>query len=89
MNHNIFIYAMVHYISKNNKEYFILSTSIEIEDKNVPVQMQANITNLTSKQKVYVQKYMQSVFDRNFKINTTTKQQTPVDSSKKAWWKIW
>lgn len=80
---------MVHYTSRNNKEYFILSTSIEIEDKNVPVQMQANVTNLSSKQKVYVQRYMQSVFDRNFKINTTPKQQISVISSKKAWWKIW
>jgi len=68
----------------NGKEYYVISTSIEVDDLNVPIQMYVDVNKLDMSNKRKIHKYATILLDHPFKINKSKEQ--PV---KKVWYKFW
>jgi len=67
----------------NGKEYYVISTSIEGDKLNVPVQMYVDVNKLDMSDKRKVHKYATMLLDHPFKVNK------PKHKVKKTWYKFW
>lgn len=79
---------MIHYISKNNKEYYIIQTTFEAADIQVPIQIHINVTGLNEQAKFIIHRNSSIFLNRPLKATPPKSKAAPAPS-KKPWWKIW
>jgi len=79
---------MIHYITRNGKEYYIIQTTFEAAGIQVPIQMQINVSGLSEQNKFVIRRNASLFLNRPLRINSPKPQekQTP---PKKVWWKFW
>jgi hypothetical protein len=85
INNGIFINAMTRTVIVKGKEYYVITTFMQIDGIEAPVQIHINVSNLDDKAKDKVQRHSNYFFNRVFKSIQKPKEQ-PV---KKAWYKFW
>jgi hypothetical protein len=78
---------MMHFVTRNGKEYFIIQTTFEASKVQVPVQININISGLNEQNKHIIHKNASLFLDRVLKA--TDPKQTPPPPPKKPWWKVW
>jgi hypothetical protein len=79
---------MIHYTTRNGKEYYIIQTTFEAASIQVPIQVQINISGLSEQNKFVIHKNASLFLNRPLKINSPKPQEKQIPP-KKAWWKIW
>jgi hypothetical protein len=67
------------------KEYYVITTFMQIDGIEAPIQVHINVSNLDDKAKDKIQRHSNYFFNRVFKSIQKPKEQ-PV---KKAWYKFW
>jgi hypothetical protein len=79
---------MIHYITRNGKEYYIIQTTFEAAGIQAPIQMQINVSGLSEQNKFVIHRNASLFLNRPLRINPPKPQekQTP---PKKVWWKFW
>jgi hypothetical protein len=85
INNGIFINAMTRTVIVKGKEYYVITTFMQIDGIEAPVQIHINVSNLDDKAKDKVQRHSNYFFNRVFKSIQKPKEQ-PV---KKAWYRFW
>jgi hypothetical protein len=78
---------MIHYTTRNGREYYIIQTTFEAAGIEVPIQIQVNISSLSEQNKFIIYKNTSSFLNRPLRI--TTPKPKEVSLSKKPWWKFW
>jgi hypothetical protein len=66
------------------KEYYVITTSMQIDGVEAPVQVHINVSYLDGENKIKIQRHSNFFFNRVFK--STLKPKQPV---KKSWYKFW
>lgn len=74
---------MTRTVTIKDKEYYVVLTTMIVDDVEVSVQVSVCISNLNSKSKYKIQRYANLLFNRIFKL--PPKPTTP----KKPWYKFW
>lgn len=69
------------------KEYYVITTSMQIDGIEAPVQIHINISHLNEEDKYKIQLHSNYFFNRIFK--SKTKPQSIEQPIKKAWFKFW
>lgn len=74
---------MVRTVTIKDKEYYVILTTMVVDDVEVSVQVSICTSGLDNKSKYKVQRYADLFFNRTFK--PTPKSTSP----KKPWYKFW
>jgi hypothetical protein len=85
IDNSIFINAMTRTVIVKGKEYYVITTFMQIDGIEAPVQVHINVSNLDDKAKDKIQRHSNYFFNRVFKSIQKPKEQ-PV---KKAWYRFW
>jgi sulfate adenylyltransferase subunit 1 (EFTu-like GTPase family) len=85
IDNNIFIIAMTRTIIVKGKEYYVITTSMQVDGIEAPIQVHVNVSNLDDKAKDKIQRHSNYFFNRIFKSIQKPKEQLV----KKAWYKFW
>jgi hypothetical protein len=85
IDNNIFIIAMTRTVIVKGKEYYVITTFMQIDGIEAPVQVHINVSNLDDKAKDKIQRHSNYFFNRVFKSIQKPKEQ-PI---KKAWYRFW
>ncbi len=63
--------------------YIIVDSTIEVNGVIIPVQIQANVSNVDEMDRPKVYRVLSIAFDRHLNFDK------PKSATKKPWWKIW
>jgi hypothetical protein len=85
IDNNIFIIAMTRTVIVKGKEYYVITTFMQIDGIEAPVQVHINVSSLDNKAKDKIQRHSNYFFNRVFKSIQKPKEQ-PI---KKAWYRFW
>jgi len=85
IDNSIFINAMTRTVIVKGKEYYVITTFMQIDGIEAPVQVHINVSNLDDKAKDKIQRHSNYFFNRVFKSIQKPKEQ-PI---KKAWYRFW
>lgn len=75
--------AMVRTTFVNGKEYYVITTSIEVGGIKAPVQMYIDVNKLSNVDKHTIYRYANLLLDHPFKAST------PQPKAKKPWYQFW
>jgi hypothetical protein len=85
IDNSIFINAMTRTVIVKGKEYYVITTFMQIDGIEAPVQVHINVSSLDNKAKDKIQRHSNYFFNRVFKSIQKPKEQ-PI---KKAWYRFW
>lgn len=79
---------MVRTVNIKGKEYYVITTFLEADGVEAPVQVHINMSHLSEEDKDKIKKHSNYFFNRTFKSKTKPKSvaEKPI---KKAWYKFW
>jgi hypothetical protein len=66
------------------KEYYVITTSMQIDGIEAPIQVHVNVSHLDNKAKDKIQRHSNYFFNRIFKSI-----QKPNQPTKKSWFRFW
>ena len=75
---------MIRTVIVKGKEYYVITTFMQIDGIEAPIQVHINVSHLNEKDKFKIQKNSNYFFNRIFKSISKPKPQV-----KKAWYKFW
>jgi hypothetical protein len=78
---------MIHFVSKNGKEYFVIQTTFEAAKIQVPIHIYINVSGLNEQNRFIIHKNASSFLNRPLRITDPKPVEKP--TPKKPWWKIW
>jgi hypothetical protein len=81
----IFITAMTRTVIVKGKEYYVITTFMQIDGIEAPIQVHINVSHLDNEAKDKIQRHSNYFFNRIFKPIQKPKEQLV----KKAWYKFW
>jgi hypothetical protein len=77
---------MVRTVYVKGKEYYVITTTLEAGKVSSPVQIHINVSELSSEDKILVQKHANLLLNHTFKVPPHPKPKSKV---KKAWYRFW
>jgi len=79
---------MIRTVNIKGKEYYVITTFIQADGIEAPVQIHISLSHLKESDKIKIQKHSNYFFNRVFKSITKSK---PIVQPivKKAWYKFW
>ena len=75
---------MVRTVYVKGKEYYVITTTLEAGNANPSVQIHINVSELSTEDKVLVQKHANLLLNHTLKVPTRPKSKV-----KKPWYKFW
>jgi hypothetical protein len=77
---------MVRTVYIKNKEYYVITTTLEAGSTSSLVQIHINVSGLPDEDKSLIQKHASLLLNRTLKLPSRPKPQTKVE---KPWYKFW
>mgnify|MGYP000865763378 FL=1 len=77
---------MVRTVYIKNKEYYVITTTLEAGSTSSLVQIHINVSGLPDEDKSIIQKHANALLNRTLKITPRLKPQTKVE---KPWYRFW
>ena len=74
---------MIRFTKHMSVNYIIVDSTIEVNGIIIPIQVQANISNVAEVDRSKVYRVLSIAFDRHINFDK------PKSTTKKAWWKVW
>jgi hypothetical protein len=78
--------SMVRTVYIKNKEYYVITTTLEAGAVSSLVQIHINVNGLSPEDKLTIQKHASLLLNRTLKITPRLKPQTKVE---KPWYRFW
>ena len=76
---------MVRTVYIKNKEYYVITTTLEAGTASSPVQIHINVSDLSAEDKILTQKHANFLFNHLFKVSLSKPQPQVI----KPWYKFW
>ncbi len=77
---------MVRTVYVKNKEYYVITTTLEAGNVSSLVQIHINVNGLSPEDKVTIQKHANLLLNHTLKVPSRPKPQTKIE---KPWYKFW
>ncbi len=77
---------MVRTVYVKGKEYYVITTTLEVGSINSPVQIHINVSDLSTEDKTLIQKHANLLLNHTLKVPSKPKSKSKVE---KPWYKFW
>ena len=88
INNDIFI-SMVRTVNIKGKEYYVITTFLEADGIEAPVQIHISLSHLNIEKREKIQKHANFFFNRTFKSRSKPPVKPVEKQDQKPWYKFW